>query len=111
MTPKEKLRVAQQRYLLRYPERRARTSRIANWKKSGINVAEADAALAKHNNGHCQICGTNTPGGTGAWHVDHNHETGKVRGILCSNCNRGLGYFHDDYWIVFMASEYLGRPA
>ena len=39
----------------------------------------------------CAICG-NEPNGV-SLHVDHNHETGKVRGVLCGNCNRGIGMF------------------
>src|SRR5271157_999939 len=48
----------------------------------------------------CAICGTTDPGlikgGKPGWHADHNHETGKFRGILCQNCNKGLGHFQDN---------------
>ncbi len=40
-------------------------------------------------------------------HVDHNHETNKVRGILCHNCNRGLGFFKDDISLLNNAINYL----
>lgn len=39
--------------------------------------------------------------------VDHNHKDGHIRGLLCSNCNRALGYFHDDLNIVNRALYYL----
>ena len=52
----------------------------------------------------CLICGRPDPE-----HVDHSHETGKVRGILCFNCNQGLGNFRDDMGIRVRAANYLIR--
>lgn len=43
------------------------------------------------------------------FHVDHCHDTGKVRGLLCNNCNAGLGMFQDNLELLFMAIGYLSE--
>ena len=50
----------------------------------------------------CAICQRPDPE-----HVDHDHESGEVRGILCFNCNGGLGQFRDDATALLRAAEYL----
>mgnify|MGYP003565624157 CR=1 FL=1 len=58
--------------------------------------------------GRCALCGTDDPKGNhGVFHVDHCHATGKVRGLLCDTCNRGLGFFYDDVELLQAAKEYL----
>jgi hypothetical protein len=73
----------------------------------GMTVEEFDAAAAKG----CRICGTTEWGGkTGIAHVDHDHATpGSSRGLLCHNCNVGLGHFKDDPEILAAAIAYLSR--
>ena len=58
----------------------------------------------------CAICGCEVMDVTGReLAVDHCHKSGKVRGLLCSNCNLGLGSFKDDPELLTKAIEYLVR--
>lgn len=58
--------------------------------------------------GACAICKTTEPGGKQkVFHVDHCHETGIVRGLLCNKCNIGIGMLRDDATIVRAAADYL----
>lgn len=55
----------------------------------------------------CAICQSDEPIGRKYWATDHDHETGSVRGILCSNCNLGIGYFADNHDKLIAAAMYL----
>ena len=69
----------------------------------GMTVADLDAMLlAQH--GVCAICQT-----APAVHVDHDHQTDKVRGLLCFRCNAALGQLGDDPLVVRRAARYLER--
>jgi hypothetical protein len=61
--------------------------------------------LILQQNGACALCQTGKPE-----HVDHNHATGSVRGILCFNCNRGIAKFGEDAALMKRAIDYL-KPA
>jgi hypothetical protein len=67
----------------------------------GIGADEFDE-LVRQQGGVCAICGRPDPE-----HVDHSHETGEVRGILCFNCNGGLGQFRNSIDALIAAAEYL----
>ena len=54
----------------------------------------------------CKICDTKSEDHL-SFHVDHCHDTGEVRGVLCNNCNAGLGMFQDNLELLFMAIDYL----
>lgn len=84
----EKRRAILQRYAASHPWH----WRAAHWKRAGVDVTAAKATLAAHD-GKCGICASPKPGGTKGWHVDHDHATGKVRGILCCGCNLRLGWY------------------
>ena len=67
-----------------------------------------DQKFAEQGNA-CAICGTDTPGGKGQFHADHDHETNQPRGVLCHNCNVALGNFQDNPEILRAAIEYLNK--
>lgn len=66
------------------------------------------AKMLAEQNGRCAICKTETPGGrAGRFHIDHCHDTGVIRGLLCTNCNTGLGQLKHDPDLIRKAIEYL----
>lgn len=78
--------------------------RVNLMRNYGMTIEDFDALLEAQG-GRCAICGTDTPNGRN-WHVDHNHDTGKVRGILCSSCNLGIGFLSTPERLA-QATQYL----
>jgi len=73
----------------------------------GINIDIYNKMLEAQG-GECAICGSRVADKAGRMlHVDHCHKTGKVRGLLCTNCNTGLGKFKDDSILMLKAISYL----
>lgn len=70
---------------------------------------EIYAAMLVRQGGHCALCPSEPK--ARRLHVDHDHETGQVRGLLCHRCNRGLPSFVTPEWLR-RAAEYieLARP-
>ena len=62
--------------------------------------------LYKEQDGKCAICKKVQDK---SMNVDHNHITGKIRGLLCNKCNRGIGYLDDSYVLVENAALYLRK--
>lgn len=78
-------------------------------KKYGIGVEEYNKLLQQQN-GRCYICQDLSENGRdGFLHIDHDHSTGKIRGLLCSTCNAGLGMLKDHPDILMKAAFYLSR--
>jgi len=77
-------------------------------KRYGLTKEQFNKLLELQNH-KCAICGTNRPykNNNNAWLVDHDHLTGHVRGLLCFNCNTGIGSLQDSKEIVRKALEYL----
>ena len=75
--------------------------------KYGITHTDYEYILRKQNN-TCAICNLEQNSSiTKHMFVDHNHKTGKIRGLLCSKCNFGLGNFKDDIELLENAIKYL----
>ena len=72
-------------------------------RKYGLTLEDFDAMLASQGGG-CAICGR-----TDADNVDHDHVTGRVRGILCFNCNVAIGHVANDEDRMAAAIGYLAR--
>lgn len=71
----------------------------------GMSIEEYEDK-AKQQNNVCAICGGVCKSGK-RLAVDHDHKTGKIRGLLCGNCNGGLGKFQDNPELLIKAAEYL----
>lgn len=69
----------------------------------GLTVAEFDA-MVEAQGGVCACCGERDP-----QHVDHDHVTGRVRGVVCFRCNSGIGQFDDRADLMRSAIDYLER--
>jgi hypothetical protein len=74
----------------------------------GVTLDSYGEMLASQN-GLCAICGRSPELFNRAFAVDHDHATNIVRGILCPDCNRGLGGFHDDPDLLRKAADYLTK--
>ncbi len=72
----------------------------------GISSVEFQELLAKQN-GVCAICGGTQADPARPLAVDHDHDTGRVRGLLCDPCNQGLGGLQDSPELLKRAIEYL----
>jgi len=69
------------------------------WKKCGqkCSICDRELTLPIKSKGQKSSCVV----------IDHNHKTNKMRGLLCSKCNKGLGLFNDDYNLLQKALEYI----
>jgi hypothetical protein len=94
------------------PEKRIYSSLRSKVKKFGISVEDYFDMRNAQNN-LCAIClqpetiAVPRRSYTKSLAVDHNHDTGKVRGLLCNGCNAGIGYFRDNPESLCRAAEYL----
>ena len=81
--------------------------RERNLRRYGLTLQQYDELL-KNQGGGCAICRKSESGESGnCLSVDHDHLTGKVRGLLCYSCNAGIGMFRDDPALLTGAVIYL----
>lgn len=74
----------------------------------GIGREDYEAILAAQGGG-CAICGT--PPGKRRHPIDHDHQEGSIRGVLCRGCNTGIGLFGEDIALMERAAAYLEASA
>lgn len=102
---KDKIRARVKKYRLENIEKTTRAARNSRYKKEyGITLSDYESMLSAQNH-RCAICDRLSP--YGRLHVDHNHKTGESRGLLCFDCNSGLGKFGDDVGVLRDAIKYL----
>lgn len=80
-----------------------------NAKKQNIVLSENDKKYIESHNGLCDICGENRNYSNRSLSKDHDHNTGKFRGMLCTKCNLGLGKFSDNPELLIKAANYLNQ--
>lgn len=105
---------AREIYRKRFPTAADRTEAYKRTAKNkqmharyGITLDDFENQL-KEQNYTCVMCKTEITG-TRQAHMDHCHTTGKIRQILCRNCNYGLGFFRDNIEVMQAGIEYIKR--
>jgi hypothetical protein len=100
------LGATRQRERRRWKDPKHRDTQRARWlrRQFGIAVADYDNMLNVQN-GACAIC--REPPADKSLAVDHCHDTGAIRGLLCSRHNLALGLFNDDPMLLLQAAHYL----
>lgn len=84
------------------------TIRQRNLEKNfGKGIVNTYNKLFEEQGGVCTICKSPENGRYKHLSVDHCHNTGKIRGLLCNNCNRALGLFKDNPEILRKAADYV----
>ena len=90
------------------PEQKRRTYRKALLRKYGLTLGDYERMLFEQDE-RCAICESPECDSNNSMAVDHDHQTGKVRGILCRRCNLVLGKMEDDPSLLEAAAAYLKK--
>jgi len=101
---REKARIIEQKTRAKHPFTRVNAKFKARY---GITLAEYEKMSIRQQD-KCLICDKHKSANkNGKLFVDHCHSTMKVRGLLCDDCNKGIGLFRDDPSLMLKAMEYL----
>lgn len=98
---------AQKRKVYIRTPRQVAQARKQNLARYNLTIDQYNLML-KNQEGVCAICKRECPSGK-FLAVDHNHNTGKVRALLCMECNTGLGKFRDSQHLLMLAINYLSK--
>ncbi len=98
---RDKTRAQRRRWHQKHPERASHYNRKNHY---GISRHDYEQMLCRQA-GRCAICERpmSNP------HIDHCHDSGSIRGLLCSPCNTGIGHLQDSAYICELAATYLRR--
>lgn len=101
----------QKRWYSKNPQKASQKRRKATLAQYNLTPQGFQDILNKQG-GKCAICGSNNPNHwSGRFHVDHCHDTGMVRGLLCASCNTGIGLLQENPEILKNAIDYLLRSS
>ncbi len=103
---KESKRISDRQYYQRNRQYMDGKSTATRLRKNGWTIEAYNEAFNLQE-GRCLICGKHQSEEGRSLSADHNHETGKRRGLLCNTCNRVLGLFHDNPFLLIKAADYL----
>lgn len=97
----------------KYLENRDSIREIRRQHRTGAPIGTYNFLVAEYGE-QCAICKSKNPRGTssesGQFHIDHDHKTGNIRGLLCSTCNVGIRMLMHDEQLLLAAISYLARP-
>lgn len=97
----EKVKESSRRWAKKNPDRVRMWAIRSRWKKLGYDPDYIEKLILEYD-GVCQICGEDKK-----LALDHDHNTGNIRGFLCNNCNMGIGKFRDNTDLLKKAIDYL----
>jgi hypothetical protein len=105
---------ARRKWSKKHPEKAQKSQRERQLRmKYGIDLGIYEELLERQG-GKCALCEAEKNSNSGyrsewSFSVDHCHQTGTVRGLLCNNCNRGIGLLLDSPALLRKAADYIQR--